>query len=159
LNILNTLGLSTDFLGVFLLGVDLVRVQCGLKTDARERLERFNELVETNAVLQNYAQDLRRSGDWREHEYDEGRMTPIGGFDHEAARESFQASVDLSASVGDTLSALATTLAASHETDARNADSSLKYSYFGLALVLCGFAMQVASQFVELDVAFLMKLL
>ena len=87
MNYLSLVGLVLDVTGVLMLGFDLVRVQCKLRHDAEDRLATLNDVAEAAGGIDSFLK--RISGDWREHEYDEGMMIPHGGFDYQSAQRSF----------------------------------------------------------------------
>ena len=92
------IGLSLDLIGVLLLGIDLIRVQRGIASQALERRDRFADFVEQSEFFAQYAGEVGAGGDWRESQYEEGRIEYYGGFDHAAAEESFK---EANALVGD----------------------------------------------------------
>ena len=145
--ILNLTGLGADFVGVMLLGYDVVRIQRKLREDAAERLSNFNDLMDQNANNVGYAKDLAGKSDWRHFDYDEGMMVPLGeSFDHRAASDSYSAAVNFIGSVGADVYKMAGVFAAAYEADERTARLSLRLSYTGLALILMGFALQFYAQ-------------
>lgn len=143
------LGLAIDLLGVVLLGVDLIRIQFGLRAEARDRLASFRALVEGNATFQEHVKWVAAQGDWREHQHEEGRMVPYGGFDYSAASSSFKDATDLAASVRDDLTELTQHLADVTQGDQRRAETSLVFSYSGILLIMIGFGIQIWGQFIN----------
>src|SRR3546814_12226135 len=70
-----------------MLGVDLVRVQRKLRTDAEERLSALSEVADSAGGIDVFLE--RISGDWREYQRDVGRYIPRAGkFDHRSAEHS-----------------------------------------------------------------------
>tara|TARA_B100000678_G_scaffold267941_1_gene253863 strand:+ start:133 stop:582 length:450 start_codon:yes stop_codon:yes gene_type:complete len=136
-------GLGLDLIGVALLAFDLIRVQRRLRTEASERMILLNDLIERNETFEKHADFVAGGGDWREHQYEEGQMVPYGGFDHTAAQSSFKDAVDLSVSVRNDLTEFVFAVREIYSQEHENAGKSLVYSYFGIGLIVAGFALQI----------------
>lgn len=141
-NYLSVSGLLLDMAGVVLLGIDLVRVQRKLRTDAEERLSTLSEVTEATGGLDKFLASI--SGDWREYERtDEGYRPRHGTFDYDSAERSLDEIKDGINGLADNLSTVATMMVTAVEGDRKTASMSLKVSYGGMALIVCGFILQI----------------
>lgn len=142
MNYLGIAGLGLDLVGVLMLGIDLVRVQRKLRLDATERLTALSEVAESSGGIDTFLKSI--SGDWREHEYDEGRMVPRSHtFDYQSAERSINELKDGLRSISENLSAVAAMMVATVESDRRTASMSLWITYCGLCLIGAGFGLQI----------------
>ena len=102
-------GLFLDFIGVLLLGIDLVRVQQSLRAQARSDLARFEALAEYHGGTEGRIEEIATSTRRIEREYDPGAfnmddaMKQIGELTVNLGRDRLNCpriirSVDLSAS-------------------------------------------------------------
>ena len=141
---LSIFGLSLDLLGVVLLGVDLVRAQRRIRSDASERLAKLDAILEGIGGMDGWAETVR--SDFRDWDLDEGRVVMLPGtFDAGAARESFRDVAETIGVVGVHVLTLANMQMAAIDSDKSAANVSLKYSYAGLALIVVGFSLQLAA--------------
>lgn len=149
MNWLNIIGLSSDLVGVLLLGFDVIRIQKRLKSDAAERLSNFSQIMEENAGNKEYGAELATQGDWRHFDYDEGRIVPISSepFDYAAAKESYANVANFVGSIGHDVYKMTQLFVAAYEAYEQTAQISLRLSYTGLVLISLGFALQIAGQF------------
>jgi len=140
--VISAVGLLLDLIGVMLLGIDLIRVQRHQRNDAIDRLARLENILEGIGGLDGWAKTVR--SDFRDWDWDEGRTVMLDGtFDPRAARESVQEIAETVSVVGTHVVTLAQMQTATIDADRSAADVSLKFAYFGLALILAGFAMQL----------------
>ncbi|MDQ0313976.1 hypothetical protein [Amorphus orientalis] len=129
-----------------MLGVDLVRIQKNLRRTAENRQAALSEVVDESGSIESFVREI--SADFRENYYDEGLSIPIRGtFDYEAAEYSHNEMKGAISNVADNLVVVARLMAASIEEDRKTASMSLIISYTGLALIIVGFALQIASYF------------
>jgi hypothetical protein len=54
-------GLATDFVGVLLLGVDLVRLQSLLRRHAQENLDRFEEMEDAYGGITGWSDEIQKN--------------------------------------------------------------------------------------------------
>lgn len=142
--VLSVAGLALDLIGVMMLGVDLVRIQKRLRSDAEDRLAALNDVAEGAGGTEAFLKGI--SGDFREYYRDEGRYLPSNGtFDYQFAKQSLDELKDGVNGLADHLGTLARMLIAGVESDRETAKLSLSVSYGGLGLILLGFLLQIAS--------------
>lgn len=142
MNIWSTSGLVLDLVGVMMLGTDLVRIQRRLRGDAMDRLARLQEVAASVGGVESFLKSI--SGDWREHERDEGRYVPVyGTFDHSAAGASVSELKDGMNGLADDLGTLAEMMIASVRADSEMATLSVRLTYIGLTLIISGFLLQL----------------
>ncbi|WP_092023913.1 hypothetical protein [Bradyrhizobium sp. OK095] len=143
---LNPIGLCLDFVGVVLLGIDLVRVQRSMKRQAREDLRRFDAMVEDHGGTEEWITSINKGIRWiDQHEY----------WDHHAEDEVSYNVTNLIEQLKELVQAISGIAEAStklikfqHEQsreNARIADASIRYSFIGLMLICLGFALQFVS--------------
>jgi hypothetical protein len=138
------LGLLFDFVGVVILGIDLVRLQRNTTRTAQRNLNVYKDLGEQFGGIESWADELEKSARhwisqssyWDHHSEDEVSYN---------ARDTRQIAAD----VANAASGLATyvyklteTARQRAEEDARLSTGSLRFSVVGLILVAIGFAMQ-----------------
>lgn len=142
--VLSVAGLVLDLIGVMMLGVDLMRIQKRLRSDAEGRLAALNDVAEGAGGTEAFLKSI--SGDFREYYRDEGRyLRSNGTFDYQSAKQSLDELKDGVNGLADHLGTLARMLIASVESDRETAKISLNVSYGGLGLILLGFLLQIAS--------------
>ena len=140
-------GLLLDFVGVLLLGSDVVRIQRRLRSEAADRLASFQEVAEANEDMKHWLDQLAANADWREHGWDEGRAIPLAAsFDPDAAKASFTDALSYVAGLSEDMHKLARLMLATTEGDERTANLSLRLSYAGLGLITLGFLLQAIAQ-------------
>lgn len=140
---ISTIGLILDFVGVLLLGFDLIRVQHSLRRQSRKDVQRLQEISAEYGGLSAWLDELACSGDWRESQYEEGRIVFYDGFDLDMAKRDFQdltAAAKASQSFASSVALFVTAQVQSAEEAAR---SSLILSYFGVGLITIGFGLQL----------------
>ena len=144
---LQIIGLGLDFLGVGLLGIDLIRIQNALRTAAKVRISRLEEIADEYGGVEEWAIDIGRNANWAEHaDIGEGLYEPIpGAFDADAASSSFGQAMQAVSAMATRSTAVADLVLASYIEDRKNARSSLIFSYVGLALILLGFSLQIVA--------------
>lgn len=131
-----------DLAGVLLLGCDLVRVQLRLRGDAEDRLSRLDNVLHEIGGIDGWAETV--PDDFRDWQWDEGRTVMLDGtFDPKQARESFKEALDTISVVGTHVLTLAKMQVAAIGSDRETARLSLRYTYFGLALIVIGFGLQI----------------
>jgi hypothetical protein len=146
MNYLSISGLALDLFGVLLLGFDLVSVQRRLRGDAEDRISRLDSILEEIGGIDGWAKTV--PSDFREGQWEEGRTVMMPGtFDPKRARESFEEVLDTVSVVGNHVLTLANMQLAAIDTDRNTANLSLRFSYIGLALIVFGFALQIAAYF------------
>jgi hypothetical protein len=127
-----------------MLGVDLVRVQRRLRSDAENRLTRLGAISEDIGGIDGWAETV--PSDFRDWDWDEGRTVGVPGtFDSERARESFKEALQTISAVGTHVVTLAKMQVAAIDADRDTANLSLRYSYIGLVLIFLGFCLQIAA--------------
>jgi hypothetical protein len=140
---LSVSGLVLDFVGVMMLGADLVRVQRKLRSDASDRLSALTEVVAGAGGMERFLKSI--SGDFREYYRDDGQFLPSAGtFDHDAAERSLEEVKDGINGLADHVGTVARMMAATVESDEQTARMSLRVTYGGLVLILLGFTLQAA---------------
>lgn len=143
-------GLALDLIGVMMLGIDLVRVQRKLRSDAEDRLASLTEVVDSSGGLEGFLKSI--SGDWREYERDEGAYVPREGtFDYGSAKQSVSELKDGINGLADNLRTVATVMVSGVESDRQTAGMSLKVTYGGLALIATGFLLQLIAYVPQLS--------
>ncbi len=142
MNYISIAGLVLDFIGVIMLGYDLVRVQRKLKDDAWDRLSTLNEATESAGGVERFLKSI--DTDWREYEREDGGYTPqYGTFDYQSAQRSIEELKDGINGLADNLHSVAKMMLAGVENDQATAGLSLKVTYTGLVFILLGFAFQI----------------
>lgn len=142
MNYLSISGLVLDLTGVMMLGVDLVRVQNRLRSEAEDRISRLDNILEEIGGIDAWAETV--PDDFREWQWEEGRTVMLEGtFDPRQARESFKEALDTISAVGTHVLTLAKMQSAAIDTDRATAALSLRFSYAGLALIAIGFSLQL----------------
>lgn len=143
MKLLTIIGLFFDFIGVLLLGFDLVRVQRKLRTDAESRLASLSEVIESTESIDTYLKNI--TADWRNYaDMGEGLYEPISeSFDHHAAKYSLDEIKSGVSGLADDLHTLAMMMLVSVKSDRETVKLSLGLSYIGLALIALGFILQI----------------
>jgi hypothetical protein len=145
---LGIIGLTLDLVGVVILGFDLVRVQVGLRSAAKQRLDEWETLLAENESLDSDLEKLKFAGHWQETDYDEGRVRFLDGtFDARAASNAFADLAGTNREQGRLLAILAENLKSSALSDVKAAQISLFSTYVGMLLIVIGFALQIGGQF------------
>ena len=137
-------GLAADFIGVTLLGIDLVRLQRILRSQANDNLNDFKYMGSEYGGIEGWAEEIQKQAKWvPEHLYS----------DHHAEDEvSFNArkATDAIRELGGCLNALAEHVSKlmmlqyhQAEHDVVTARTSLRFSIIGLTIIAIGFAMQI----------------
>lgn len=141
---LSIAGLVLDLAGVGMLGVDLVRVQRRLRSDAVSRVTRLDAILEGIGGIDGWAETVE--SDFREVGWDEGRAVGLAGtFDAERARESFKEALETISVVGTHVVTLAQMQVAAIDADRDTAELSLHFTYGGLFLIAIGFGLQLVA--------------
>lgn len=142
---LQIVGLVLDLLGVGFLGIDLVRIQYGLRKAAKIRINRLEELAEEYGGVEDWSADIGRVANWAEHaDIGEGLYEPIpGAFDASAASRSFEEAMQAVGAIAKRSTEIADLVLGSYVADRESAKSSLVFSYIGLMLILVGFSLQI----------------
>lgn len=144
---LQTTGLAFDLIGVILLGVDLLRIQIGLRKAAEVRIERLEQLAEEYGGVDDWSAEIAKSANWAQYaDMGERIYEPISGsFDAAAAKESFGEAMQAVGYTARRTNEMADIVMASYEADRNSAGSSLVFTYIGLTLIIVGFCLQIIS--------------
>jgi hypothetical protein len=143
---LNPAGLCLDFVGVILLGKDLVRVQRSMKWQAREDLTRFAAMVEEHGGMEEWIKFIRDAGarwidedDWGYHADDEDELS----IQVTNTKVRLGEALKVVAGISD---ATAKLIRFQHEQAQSNnvvANASIRFSLLGLLSICIGFALQL----------------
>ncbi len=143
------LGLALDFVGVALLGFDLVRLQIGMKRSAERRLAEVRDVLDEYREIGDWVEDIAKNAYWTEFHNTEGFMyePSPGTFDPAAAQASFKDAMDAVSVNALKIEVVGKVVMAGYQEDQRSANASLWVSFTGLALILVGFSLQILAQF------------
>jgi hypothetical protein len=130
------LGLTSDFVGVIALGIDVIRIQFRLRQSARDSLERYRKFEEdyggSGSSLEDYSRQLARFPDDR-----------TIGDTLDRTRGSVADLAATAAGLGEYVDGLAATLKERVSDEQRLANTSLRFSGGGMVLILIGFVLQM----------------
>ena len=133
-------GLGLDFVGVLLLGADLVRLQKALRETAKSNRERYDELEQAYGGVESWLDELAGQSVWVE------RVPNHPGHPSDLVHpliEIVKNVSEASAGTAGRLARVASILEASAQQDERLAARSMRFSYVGLTLLVTGFALQI----------------
>lgn len=135
---LSGLGLLFDLVGVVLLGIDLIQVQRAQRTAAARDQKALNEAF-PNFLTLEFERTYLETGVSGGGEFDgDGGVDPRG---LDVTLRAFRSEIDKSA---DGVVNIIEYLFASVGEKANETQRSLQFSYAGLALIVVGFALQLA---------------
>lgn len=137
-------GLTTDFVGVVLLGSDVIRIQVALRRATAANGARYKKFEDEYGGITNWLKELTDSAR-RWHRVDlEG---PIADDDmtHNAHRTRGELSevANAAGALGEYVGGLADMLKERVHEDEKLATTSLKFSFVGMSLILIGFGLQI----------------
>ena len=142
---LSPVGLSLDFVGVILLGIDLVRVQGSMKQQANADLARFNAMVEEHGGTEEWVKFIKGG----EHWIDPDDYYPNHSADDDVSVELRSTKVQLKelmqaiTNIAEATTKLITFQHEQAKSNARVADASIRFSIWGLSLICVGFVLQL----------------
>jgi hypothetical protein len=145
-NLWTPTGLTLDVIGVLLLGFDLVRVQKSLRTQARNDLARFEEMVEDYGGAESWIEEITKNSRWVEaREYERYHAEDEISYNARHALDQLQ---ELAQSVSGLAAPVAKIILFQKEqaeANSRIANTSILYSIVGLVLIFVGFSMQLVA--------------
>jgi hypothetical protein len=137
-------GLIADFVGVSLLGFDLIRVQRMLRANAAAELSRFNAMAEDYGGVESWIKEIRKSTRWvNAHEYSDYQADDEISYNVRRAIEGLSETSECVSALACHLTEIVTLSQQKVEGDSVTAQSSLRLSVIGLALILIGFCGQL----------------
>jgi hypothetical protein len=137
-------GLITDFVGVTLLGFDLIRVQRMLRANAAAELSRFNAMAEQYGGVESWTKEIQKNTRWvSEHEYIRYHAQDEISYNAKQAIERLSELSECVSALADHLTEIVTLSQQKVEGDSVTAQSSLRLSVIGLVFILIGFCGQL----------------
>ncbi len=137
-------GLTCDLIGVCILGIDLLRVQRGLRNSSSKSRKAIHQLDDEYGGVNSWVVEISKKSDWREHDDMEGLSYPINQtFDPYAAQDAFKEAMDAVSAINQRLDEFALLVRAQVADGEELASMSFGYSCFGLALIIAGFLLQI----------------
>ena len=144
MNLYSVTGLALDFVGVMLLGVDLIRLQVAIRKRAKKSRVLFDEIETEYGGIESWANDIMEQSQWipssaysRYHAEDEISYN---------VRHAMDGLRNISSAVNglaEHVVKITENLSDHAEQDRGLASSSFWFSIFGLALLLIGFGLQI----------------
>jgi hypothetical protein len=153
---LNPWGLFFDFVGVILLGVDLIRVQRSMKRQAKDDLTRFNAMVDEHGGAEDWIKFISQGTNW----IDVNEILSKQVAEDEPSKTIRNTKVKLGEAlkVIATLSEATTKLISFQNEQAQSntsaANASLAFSATGLLMICIGFALQCVPLFIRFAVTY-----
>jgi hypothetical protein len=133
-------GLVADFVGVSLLGFDLIRVQRMLRANAAAELSRFNAMAEDYGGVESWIKEIQKSARWvNEHQYSDHHAEDEISYNARQGIERLSEMSECVSALASHLSEVVTLSQQKVEGDRVTAQASLRLSFIGLAFILIGF--------------------
>ncbi|WP_428990834.1 hypothetical protein [Methylocapsa aurea] len=133
-------GLAADFIGVMLLGYDLVRVQRLLRENAIAERDYFNDMVEKYGGVESWTEQIKKDARWiRSAEYEDYHAEDEISYN---AKQGIETLSDLAESIHALAKHVSEIVSLSEKklnSDSTTASASLLLSYMGLCFILLGF--------------------
>ena len=140
----SVVGLLADFIGVGLLGFDLVRLQRFLRTHAGSNLRFLEEVASDYGGIEGWADEIRKSSDWvPEHAYSRTHAEDEVSYNARRATEQIEELATCLNGLAENVSKLVLLHSEQAEKDAAAAGRSVRISILGLSIIAIGFAMQI----------------
>jgi hypothetical protein len=137
-------GLSADFVGVILLGIDLIRVQRMLRANAAAELDHFNAMAENYGGVEAWSKEIKRSARWvKQQEYEDYLIQDETSYNAEQAKEGLSELSECVNALANHLTEIVTLSQRKLEGDSVAAQTSLRMSVIGLFFILFGFTGQL----------------
>jgi hypothetical protein len=136
-------GLAVDFVGVLLLGVDLIRLQTRIKQAAAASRRTLDGLTQDYGGTQSWAEEIRTSAKWvPASAYSDHHAQDELSYNAERALERIGEVASCTEGLAAHIATITTFLdedAAEHE---RTAATSFFFSVAGLVMIIVGFGLQ-----------------
>lgn len=141
-----SVGLLLDVIGVLLLGFDLIRVQRGLRAQARRDLEHFDGLANDYGGTESWIEEIERSAKWiSSHQYEDRHAEDEVSFNARRSVEQLNELSQCIAGVAEHLGKVVELQRGFAEGNRVTANASLYYSFVGLILIFVGFSLQLVA--------------
>lgn len=139
-----TVGLIADFVGVALLGFDLVRLQRHLRSEAQENLDKLDELAEEYGGIEAMSEEVRKGARWiSSSSYERYLVQDEVSYNAERAIDKIRELADSLQGLAKHVAELMTMQLQQANHDKNTANSSVLYSLIGMTFIAAGFALQV----------------
>jgi len=137
-------GLAADFVGVLLLGYDLVRVQGLLRSNAIAERDHFNAMADNYGGVESWTQEIKKNARWvRSAEYERYHAEDEVSFNVQQTVETLSELAESVNALAKHLSEIVSLNEKKLEGDSATAKTSLFLSYLGLCFILLGFLGQL----------------
>ena len=144
MNWYSVIGLFFDLFGVFLLGIDLIRLQVTIRRSAQQKREMFDKLESDYGGTESWMKDIENQSEWiSDNPYYEFEV-------HDEVSTNSRYMLDRTKDIAIAVQGLAaylSKLTTILETDAnqseRTANSSFRFSIAGIVFIIIGFGLQI----------------
>ena len=138
-------GLGLDFLGVVLLGIDLIKVQISQRLLAQMNLSEFQKLASEYGGIADWAEDLRKGSRWVPSDVIERHhiLSDEVTFNIRAAIDDIKSLAGGINELGKQIANLVEIMGSNSQNEVKSAERSAILSSFGLILIAIGFSLQI----------------
>lgn len=139
-------GLSLDLIGVVLLGVDLIRVQSNIKIQATADIKILDDFSEKYGGLDSWISDIKKQTRYvKSYEYSDHDATDETTFNIDAVIYRQKELSEVQSAFNEYIIDIMNMNKIQYNNNKIHARRSLALSYWGLAFVAVGFALQLVA--------------